>query len=141
LHLSIIMKFKSRFCSDSKLIYAKKIIEKMNTLICTFHFQLHNSTAHLSNLLKLSRSFETQWNLLCWKYKINDFYFGYTRVGENFFFCLTLGQTGTGVLSDPWPLCLSHHFFVILYITCQNLFFYTELNARLSIVMIIKQLN
>jgi hypothetical protein len=21
-------------------------------------------------------------------------------------------------LSDPWPLCLSHHFFVILYITC-----------------------
>jgi len=26
--------------------------------------------------LKLSRSFETQWNLLCWKYKINKFYFG-----------------------------------------------------------------
>jgi hypothetical protein len=25
-----------------------------------------------------------------------------------------LGQAGTGVLSDPWPLCLSHHFFVIL---------------------------
>jgi hypothetical protein len=56
-------------------------------------------------------------------------------------FCLTLGQTGTGVLSDPWPLCLSHHFFVILYITCHILFFYTELNARLPIVMIIKQLN
>ena len=49
------------------------------------------------------------------------------------FFCLTLGQTGSGVLSDPWPLCLSHHFFVILYITCQILFFYTELNARLPI--------
>ena len=60
------------------------------------------------------------------------------------FFCLTLGQTGTGVLSlksYPWALCLSHHFFVILYITCQILFFYTELNARLPIVMIIKQLN
>jgi hypothetical protein len=25
----------------------------------------------------------------------------------------------------------SHHFFVILYITCQILFFHTELNARL----------
>jgi hypothetical protein len=37
--------------------------------------------------------------------------------------CLILGQTGSGVLSDPWPLCLSHHFFVILYITrvhCTN---------------------
>ena len=40
------------------------------------------------------------------------------------FFCLTLGQTGTGVLSDPWPLCLSHHFFVILYITCHIFFLY-----------------
>jgi hypothetical protein len=49
----------------------------MNTFICTFHFRLHNSTAHLSNVLKLSRSFETQWNLSCWKYKINEFYFGY----------------------------------------------------------------
>ena len=48
-------------------------------------------------------------------------------------FCLTLGQAGTGVLSDPWPLCLSHHFFVILYITCHILLFYTELNARLYI--------
>jgi hypothetical protein len=36
---------------------------------------------------------------------------------------LTLGQTGTEGLSDPWPLCLSHHFFVILYITCHILFF------------------
>ena len=65
--------------------------------------------------------------------------FGITELAKTFFFCLTLGQTGTGVLSYPWPLCLSHHFFVILYITCQ--FFYTELNARLPIVMIIKQLN
>jgi hypothetical protein len=48
----------------------------MNKLISMFHFRLHNSTAHLSNVLKLSRSFENQWNLLCWKYKINEFYFG-----------------------------------------------------------------
>ena len=27
---------------------------KMNTLISTFNFRLHNSTAHLSNVLKLS---------------------------------------------------------------------------------------
>jgi hypothetical protein len=61
---------------------------------------------------------------------------------KTFFFCLTLGQTGAGVLSDPWALCLSHRFFVILYvyITCQ-ICFYTELNARLPTVMIIKQLN
>ena len=44
---------------------------------------------------------------------------------KTLFFCLTLGQTVTGVLSDPWALCLSHRFFVILYvyITCQILFF------------------
>ena len=47
----------------------------------------------------------------------------YAELAKTFFFCLTLGQTGSGVLSDPWPLCLSHHFFVILYITCQVLFF------------------
>jgi hypothetical protein len=77
------MQFKSWFCSDSKLIYAKKIIEKMNTLISTFHFRLHNSTSHLSNVLKLSRRFETQWNLLCWKYKINEFYFGTNTKSTN----------------------------------------------------------
>jgi hypothetical protein len=49
----------------------------MNKLISTFHFRLHNSTAHLSNVLKLSRSFETQWNLLFWKYKISKLYFWY----------------------------------------------------------------
>jgi hypothetical protein len=76
LHRSIIMKFKSWFCSDSKLIYVKEIIEKMNTLIYTFHFRLHNSMAHLSNVLELSQSFEIQWNLLFWKYIINQFYFG-----------------------------------------------------------------
>jgi len=31
----------------------------MNTLISTCHFRLHISTAHLSNVLKLSRSFDT----------------------------------------------------------------------------------
>ena len=54
----------------------------MNTLISTFHFQLHNSTAHLSNVLKLYRSFEAQWNL-CWKYKINKFYFGTNTKSTN----------------------------------------------------------
>ena len=80
-----------------------------------------------------------------WGYKENELHFLHARsctmlffckyyaVDKNFFFCLTLGQTGSGVLSDPWPLCLSHHFLVILYITCQILFFYTELNARLPI--------
>ena len=48
------MKFKSWFCSDSKLIYAKKIIEKMSTLISTFHFRLHNYADYLSNVLKSS---------------------------------------------------------------------------------------
>jgi hypothetical protein len=47
----------------------------------------------------------------------------YTELAKTFFFCLILGQTGSGVLSDPWPLCLSHHCFVILYITCQILFY------------------
>jgi len=84
LHWSMIMNFKSWFCSDSKLIYEKKIIEQMSTLISTFHFRLHNYTAHLSNVLKLSRSFETQlWNLLCWKYKINEFYFGTNTKSTN----------------------------------------------------------
>ena len=50
---------------------------KMNTLISKFHFLLYNYTAHLSNVLKLSRRFATQWNLLCWKYKIHKFYFAY----------------------------------------------------------------
>jgi len=44
-------------------------------LISTLHFRLHNSTAHLSNVLKLSWSFENQWNLSYWKYKIHKFYF------------------------------------------------------------------
>jgi hypothetical protein len=50
--------------------------KKMNTLISTFHFRLHNSMAHLSNALKFSRSFDTQWNLSCSKYKFNKCYFG-----------------------------------------------------------------
>ena len=31
----------------------------------------------------------------------------YAELAKTFFFCLTLGQTGSVVLSDPWPLCLS----------------------------------
>ena len=50
---------------------------KMNTLISTFHFRLHNYTIHLSNVLKFSRRFATKWNLLCWKYKSHTFYFRY----------------------------------------------------------------
>ena len=66
----------------------------------------------------------------------------YAELAKTFFFCLTLGQTGSGVLSDPWPLRLSHHFFVILYITCQILFFIQNwMQDYLYIVMIIKQLN
>jgi hypothetical protein len=34
----------------------------------------------------------------------------YAELAKPFFFCLTLGQTVSGVLSDPWSLCLSHHF-------------------------------
>jgi hypothetical protein len=58
----------------------------------------------------------------------------YTELAKTFFFCLTLGQTGSGVLSDPWSLCLSHHFFFcnVVY-NLSNFVFYTELNARLPI--------
>jgi hypothetical protein len=46
-------------------------------------------------------------------------------------FCPTLGQTGTGVLSCPWALCLSHHFFCNTVYNLSNFFFffYTELNV------------
>jgi hypothetical protein len=53
---------------------------------------------------------------------------------KTFFFCLTLSQTGTGVLSVP-------PFFCNIVYNLSNFVFYTELNARLPIVMIIKQLN
>jgi hypothetical protein len=56
----------------------------MNMSISTFHFRLHNSMAHLSNALKLSRSFDTQWNLSCSKYKIREFYFGTNTKSTNF---------------------------------------------------------
>ena len=56
----------------------------------------------------------------------------YTELAKTFFSCLTLGQTGTGVLSDPWPLCLSHHFFVILYMTCQILFFLYRTECKIT---------
>jgi hypothetical protein len=35
----------------------------------------------------------------------------YAELAKTFFYCLTLDETWSGVLSDPWPLCLSHHFF------------------------------
>ena len=53
-----------------------KTTVKMNNLISTFHFRLHNSTAHLSNVLELSRRLVIKWSLLCWKYKIYELYFG-----------------------------------------------------------------
>jgi membrane-bound inhibitor of C-type lysozyme len=52
-----------------------KTTVKMNNLISTFHFRLHNSTAHLSNVLALSRTLVIKWSLLCWKYKIHKFFF------------------------------------------------------------------
>ena len=57
----------------------------------------------------------------------------YAELAKTFFFCLTLGQTGSGVLSDPWPLCLSHHFSCNILYNLSNFVFYTELNARLPI--------
>ena len=57
----------------------------------------------------------------------------YAELTKTFFFCLTLGQTGSGVLSDPWSLCLSHHFFCNVIYNLSNFVFYTELNARLPI--------
>ena len=56
----------------------------------------------------------------------------YAELAKTFFFCLTLGQTGSVVLSDPWPLCLSTIFCNIVY-NMSNFVFYTELNARLPI--------
>ena len=78
---SIIMKFRSLFCSDYKLMYGKK--REIHTLISTFHFRIYNYIAHLSNVLKLSRSFETQWNLFCWKYKFNELCFGTSTNSTN----------------------------------------------------------
>ena len=57
----------------------------------------------------------------------------YTELAKTLFFCLTLGQTGSDVLSDPWPLCLSHHFVCNIVYNLSNFVFYTELNARLPI--------
>ena len=57
----------------------------------------------------------------------------YAELAKTFFFRLTLGHTGSGVLSDPWPLCLSHHFFCNIVYNLSNFVFYTELKARLPI--------
>ena len=52
------------------------------------------------------------------------FFVNITQLAKTFFICLTLGQTGSGVLSDPWPLCLSHHFLCnIVYKLSKILFF------------------
>ena len=52
---------------------------KMNTLISTFHFLLHNYTAHLSNVLKFLEDFlPNETYILCWKYKIHKFIFNQT---------------------------------------------------------------
>ena len=63
------------------------------------------------------------------------FFVNITQLAKKKKFCLTLGQTGSGVLSDPWPLalCLSHHFFYNIVYNLSNFVFYTELNVRLPI--------
>jgi hypothetical protein len=53
-----------------------------NSGICKFnriYFIEFENINHLSNVLKLPWRFATQWNLLhvCWKYKIQKFYFAY----------------------------------------------------------------
>jgi len=58
---------------------------KMNILISRFYIWLYNSTTRLSYW-----RFATQWNLLCWKYKIHVFCFGYkqqnSRIHEHVIF-------------------------------------------------------
>ena len=119
----VVIVFTNGFGWNRKCI---KGVKTMKIMYCNLKIKL-NTDQCLSD--KIWGNYYTKHSVLqSWKKKI---------------FCLTLGQTGTGVLSYPWALCLSHHFFVILYITCHFFFFffYTELNARLPIVMIIKQLN
>jgi hypothetical protein len=50
----------------------------------------------------------------------------YAELAKKKKFCLTLGQAGSGVLSDPWPLalCLSHHFFYNIVYNLSNFVFY-----------------
>ena len=76
------------------------------------------SNSSFGGTKKMNCIFSTQGHAFCILRVIDTGLSLLYRVGENFFFCLTLGQTGTGVL------CLSHHFFVILYITCHILFLY-----------------
>ena len=58
----------------------------------------------------------------------------YAELVKTFFFCLTLGQTGSGVLSDQWPKIVSvPPFFCNIVYNLSNFVFYTELNARLPI--------
>jgi hypothetical protein len=97
---------------------------------------MYPSNSSFEGTMKINCIFSTQGRAPCCFCKY------YAELAKTFFFCLTLDQTGSGVLSDPWPLCLSHHFFVILYITCQILFVIQNwMQDFLYIVMIIKQLN
>ena len=61
-----------------------------------------------------------------------------SELAKTFFFCLTLGQTGTEVLS---AFVSVPPFFCNIVYNLSHFVFYTELNARLPIIMIIKQLN
>jgi hypothetical protein len=104
-----------------------KTTVKMNNLISTFHFRLHNSTAHLSNVLELSRRLVIKWSLLCWKYKIHEFYFGRKHKTHE----STIPRTCSCYLNHtnwyPWRKVLSpllaymknvirRRYFIILYV-------------------------
>ena len=69
------------------------------------------SNSSFGGTKKMNCIFSTQGRAFCILRVIDTGLSLLYRVGENFFwFCV--------------PLCLSHHFFVILYITCHILFLY-----------------
>ena len=104
-------------------------------LIYRNHKQLKTNTSHneraLSVTIHTGESGKKYWFSLFLLIKSKN-YILLTELAEKQIFCLTLGQTGTGVLSNPWPLCLSHHFFVILYITCHILFFLYRTECKIT---------
>jgi hypothetical protein len=55
-------------------------------------------------------------------------------LAKTFFFCLTLGQTGSAVLSDPWPLCLSHHFFGNIVYDLSNFVFLYRTECKITYI-------
>jgi hypothetical protein len=108
-----------------------KTTVKMNNLISTFHFRLHNSTAHLSNVLALSRTLVIKWSLLCWKYKIHKFFFGPKHKNHE----STIPRTCSCYLNHdnwyPWRKVLSpllaymkhvirRRYFIILYVFAER---------------------